>query len=418
MPRPIRQLFLLSCFMTILGVNAHAAQPKVVTALVLPLEIDSTQVPEHSAFRHHFIAALTTRYPGKLYSSKAPKLECSDKDCALPLAKTAKTDQVFYGSVRSLGLQLFFKAALMDADGKNAYSQLITVNDPGEIESAAYNMVEALMKHEPAKPPTRGLSFAKDMVKDAAKGMANNFANGFTRDPVNGFANDLAKEDPGAMDRPARMDRESTLTPGPYFYGTGASLGYAPPLGANYGRWKFGRNCNNAIVACADSDLVFQKITGVKLGWNNWLELSDHMALEIDMLWYAPIALGADLNAEYVFTKMGVSPFAGAGIGGHYVYADEGGFEDGKKRNFGTAVNMHGGLILFRGGAFNIVARGQYHMIFNSDHDKGLSADIGIRSQIGGRPDNYYGRTSMTTWGGLCLGTAFFIALALGLADG
>lgn len=367
---------LLQCLTPLLALSFVTESGAII--LDVPLEIDTTQVADYRAYRRHFSEALAANHPGQMAPMKKTGGECSEKDCALALAKANKTDHVVYGSVRTLGLETYFKAAIIDADGKNYFSQLITVRDPGEIQSAAFNMAEALAKHESAKAPTR------EWIQHA----------------------------PYFAPRPAPRRRPAAR----HFYSNGASLGYAAALGSNYGRWKYRFGCEDAVVACPNDSLYFQKISGVKLGWNNWLEVTNRWSLEADLLWYSPIALGADLNLEYLINDYPTSPFLGGGIGGLLVYPDEGRFENAFKRNYGVSLNLNGGLILFRTRALNVVVRGQYHLTLDSDRDNGLSADLAIRSKIGGEPDDFFGHTPARHWVGLGLGSAFFLATVLGLA--
>ncbi len=81
--------------LTVFSLAVFIASGTAKTALVVPLEIDSAQVADYRAYRNLFIEALAMNYPGKLIAAKVGAEDCSDKDCAIRMAKAMRADEVF-----------------------------------------------------------------------------------------------------------------------------------------------------------------------------------------------------------------------------------------------------------------------------------------------------------------------------------
>ena len=71
------------------------------------------------------------------------------------------------------------------------------------------------------------------------------------------------------------------------------------------------------------------------------------------------------------------------------------------------------GTILFRTYNINLVVRGQYHVVMNSDYDNGPALDVALRTKIGGSGNDKYHRTSATTWLGLGIAVAYLILVGV-----
>jgi hypothetical protein len=296
--------------------------------------------------------------------------QCSDLECAKELARTGGADEAVFGSVRSLGRKLFFSSTIVGADGSGYFTQQIGVANVEDFEAATRRMAEAISKRQ-------------------------------TIEEVANVDNITEKEDNLEVNRRR------------HFYSTGASLGYMFPINGSYRRWKLRDDCDDYF-DCPETEIRDQRYSQiVKLGWNNWFEFKNNLAMEVDVLWFAPIALGADVNLDYFFANNDFTPFAGGGLGLHYVLPDQGIRKDSDKRNSGPTLNAQAGMIFFRTYSLNLVVRGQYHMIFNDDFDHGPSVDVALRTRMGGGGNDKYHRTSATTWLGAGLGVAYVLALLI-----
>src|SRR5690606_33648703 len=97
-----------------------------------------------------------------------------------------------------------------------------------------------------------------------------------------------------------------------------------------------------------------------------------------------------------------ISPFVGGGIGLHYTSGAEGDLPTA------PALNAQAGVMLFRTYDVNVMLRGQYQVIFNSEVDHGPAIDVGVsfrdRDKGRGAKDDGIG-----FWGYAGLGLLFLL---------
>jgi len=339
--------------------------------LLMPMHADSVSERDIGTIEDLFAEKLQQFTGADVVRPPDSIAACSEKPCAVAAAQSLGADQVVFGAIRRLGRQMYFSSGISKRDGGGFFQQRLTIQNVEDFELATGRMAEALAKRK-------------------------------SLEEVASVENITEAEEAG----PHAQNRRRS------FYLTGVSLGYLWPSDGSFSRWnsETSTDCSNGF-GCPETER-FQKYNQVfKLGWNNWFEFKPQLAMEIDLLLFAPIAIGADANMIYFFNRQDFSPFAGGGLGIHYVFADEGSHKDLDKANSGPAMNVQGGMIFFRTYNINLVVRGQYHYIGNDDKDNGASIDIGIRTKMGAAGGDKYHRVSATTWLGGGVALAYVIAM-------
>ena len=91
---------------------------------------------------------------------------------------------------------------------------------------------------------------------------------------------------------------------------------------------------------------------------------------------------GNILGVKYL-GKDDFSPFVGGGVGLHWVSYCSGSsacMDDipHDHRRSGINLNAQAGYVLFRTYNVNVIARGKYHLILNSDLDQGFTLDVAL----------------------------------------
>ena len=99
------------------------------------------------------------------------------------------------------------------------------------------------------------------------------------------------------------------------------------------------------------------------------------LLLDAEVVWGVGASFGGDLNLDYVFSRSDYSPFAGGGVGLHWVDREDG---NSNTHYSGPALNVQGGLLLFRTYDVHVIIRGQYQVVFNSKIDQGVSLNAGF----------------------------------------
>jgi hypothetical protein len=355
------------------GLLATGRAASAKTLLVIPLKIDSTKVKDYSAIREFYSEALGTSYSGTLKTAKTAE-PCGDRECAQELLKEQGGDEAVFGAVRMLGSKYFLSSTIIEADGKT-YSQKIQAANVEDFENATKRMADALINHK-------------------------------------------SLEEVANLDNITESEETKLANRRTSFYSSGGSIGFTQPFGSSYQRYVT-ENDDNCSFDCVETTRLDKNDKIFTLGWNNWFEFKNHLALEIDVLFYAPIAFGGDANLLYMFGNSDFTPFAGGGLGVHYVFPDEGDKKMNDKQNFGPAANAQAGLIMFRTYNMNLVLRGSYHVVMNDDVDNGLTVDMALRTKMGrgGGGGSKYHHTSATTYLGMAIGIAYLIAIIVGASN-
>ncbi len=298
------------------------------TLLVCEPAADSS-IKEFQVIGKLLFAAVQSKNTG---STSYTQSACSERECAIKAAADGKVQEVIFSSIVRLGNKFIFNGVIMNADGSNVFGQKLTTDKIEDFEQLCDRMAEALVKRKTVELAANVENVSEaEAEKDSRKSRRSHYASGIT----GGFA-----------------------------YPFGHSFQYMRKEGSSY--------------YSSSSDTAFlQKYPQLfKLGWANFFEFKNNLALDVQVLGFLPVGFGADIDVVRFFNRSDISPFAGGGIGVHWVKGDDTLSKGSTKRNFGPAFNVQGGVMLFRTYNIHVIARGQYHFIANSDKDNCISGDI------------------------------------------
>jgi hypothetical protein len=179
----------------------------------------------------------------------------------------------------------------------------------------------------------------------------------------------LAQVSSGQADRKEASATES----GRSLYSSGISLGYLFPAG---GKFSYTRE-TGTILMPSQEEKAYSRILQIAM-LNTWQ--FDDLLLRTDLsVGILPdrFIFGGEAGLNYLFGSAAVSPFLGAGAGIYHGPVDDDSRGD-MMRNISPALNLQGGLLFFRGYDVNLVLRGKYLTVFNSDGDHGFVVDAGF----------------------------------------
>jgi hypothetical protein len=274
-------------------------------------------------------AAVQAKYKGTVSFAKPA---CGEKECALKIAGENKAQEVIFSSIIRLGNKFIFNGAITNFDGSNLYTQKLTTEKIEDFEQLCDRMAEALVNRKTVELATSIENVSENEAeKDARKGRRTHYASGVTA----GFA-----------------------------YPVGHSFQYVE------------RKIRYAYPTSETLEFLKRNPQLFKLGWANFWEFKNNLALDAQVLGFLPVGFGADIDVVRFLNHSDFSPFLGGGIGIHWVRGDDTVSETSTKRNFGPAFNVQGGIMMFRTYNIHVLARAQYHFIANSDIDNCLSGDI------------------------------------------
>ncbi len=299
------------------------------TLLLLPISGETEKTEDMPAVNALFRSALELGYAGNLVSPPAETAPCADKACAQSLADSAGADEVVFTSLTRLGSKWIFTGTRMGRDGSGVFRQSLAASNIEDMEAVTRRVADALN--------------ARKSLEQVAS-LDNITEKEETKEPV----------------------RRRSLFAG------GLALGYLFPMNGSYESWKEGGYPDYEPRLKTYSQLI-------ELTWLNTWEFRDDLLLDVDASLVLPVAVGMDLNVLYLFRRGDFSPFAGGGVGLHYVFPDD--LNDDDKRNSGPTGNIQAGMIFFRTYDIHVLARAQYQMVLNTDYDNGFSVDVGVTYQ-------------------------------------
>lgn len=303
--------------------------PEAKTIVVFPVAGEAVDAGDLTSVSRLFREAIETRSPRD--SVSLSKTSCSDRDCALGAVQAVSIDpsiQVIYSSFYKLGSKWIFSGTILNADGSNAFSQRLTALSIEDMEAVTVRMADALMLRK-------------------------------TTDQVASIDNISEKESESEPDRRRSL------------YRGGVAVGYLFPAASDF---------EYKTVNSSGGTKTHDYTQMIRLTWLNTWEFRNNLQLGTDLVWSTPSAFGADASLRYIFSRGDFSPFVGGGLGLHYVHGDDYDNEsmDPRNRNSGPALNAQAGMMLFRTYDVNVMLRGQYQVIFNTDVDQGIAADVGV----------------------------------------
>lgn len=316
-------------WLSLLLIFGWGAAPDARTLLLLPVQGELDKTSDLAAVNDLFREAVQNAFPGDVKMPQDSAHQCGERECALALAGAAKADEVMFSSLRRLGNKWIFSATVVDAAAGAPFTQRGTALNLEDMEAVTRRVGEAVVSRR-------------------------------------------SLEKAATIDNITQKEEEQEPTRRRSLYAGGLSLGYLYPTGGSYAYLKDNYNWSNG--STTYSEQAYRQM--IKITWLNTWEFRENLILGFDLVWAAPHAIGGDLNMQYLLNRSDFTPFLGGGLGLHFVRGDDGG--DSDKRNSGPALNLQGGMILFRTYDVHVIARAQYHMVFNSDLDNGPSFDVGV----------------------------------------
>lgn len=322
----------------ILGIAATFTSAK--TLLILPISGDSSKSEDIQTINGMYHGFIEPQYTGQIINSPDSFPACGQRDCALKAAQTVHADQVIYSALYRLGSKWIFNSTIINADGSGGFNQNLSALSIEDMESVTHRIADALIQR-------------KDIEQVAT---------------VDNITENEENLEPGR-----RRTSQST----------GISLGYAFPVGKSFSYLQTtgGQEYNDSLgefVNVPDSThryKPYSQIISLSLT-HNW-QFENNLLINSDVTWGVPDAfIGADLNLDYLFSRGDYAPFLGGGLGLYYVFLQDN--PSGNKNYSGIAVNLDGGILLFRTYNANVMLRGQYRVILNSDLDNSVGIDLGV----------------------------------------
>jgi hypothetical protein len=360
---------LSSLFRAALMALALAGAVQAKDILLFPVSGEGAESRDVASVTRLFKDALEGRTRGD--DVTLAKTACDDRECALARAKTAggSVDEVVYSSFYKLGKKWIFSATIVNADGSNSFSQRLTAASIEDMEAVTLRMADALMTRKTA---------------DQAASVDN-----ITEKEVD--------EDPA---------RRRSL------YRGGVAIGYFFPVGNSF-------EYVESYDGVGNPDEIRGYRQMIRLTWLNTWEFRNNLQLGTDIVWNVPTSIGADASLRYLFGRGDYTPFVGGGLGLHYVKGDANNdIAEGGKRNSGPTLNAQAGMLLFRTYDVNVMLRGQYQVILNSDVDHGVAVDVGVSfgDKDGGKASGNSNSGSGDGWSALeYVGAGVLTLIALSL---
>src|SRR5689334_6863472 len=106
------------------------------TLLLLPIVGDLEKSSDVSTVNELYKDALQASYSGSVKAAPADSAHaCADKDCAMKLAKDAKTDEVIFSTLKRLGSKWILSSTIMEANGNDAFNQRGTAVNLEDLEA-------------------------------------------------------------------------------------------------------------------------------------------------------------------------------------------------------------------------------------------------------------------------------------------
>ncbi len=304
------------------GILCAAGLVSANSLLVVPVSGETDRPADMATIDRLYRDALEADFRGTVLPVSNAGQSCADRECLADAARRVGADKVVYSTFSRLGSKWVFSSTLMKADASDAFNQRLTVSSVEEMETATQQMASALLNHAiPQQAENKGP--ASDKSEDKSSQSSH------------------------------------TLT------SSGFAAGYFWPLGESFGHEEG-----------SPPTFVQPHSQIVRLSWLNSWELPNNMLLDGDIVWgFSDASFGADANLNYIFNQNDFSPFLGGGLGLHWVFGD---YVVSTTRQSGPAVNVQGGLFMFRNSDVHLMLRGEYQMIFNSDIEKLIAVDVGI----------------------------------------
>ena len=275
---------------------------------------------------------------GKVENSS---VSCVDNDCALSELSKTDNDYVIYTKIMKLGSKIIYTGYVLNDE--STFTSKITALSVEDMERAVTRLAKSLALNE--------------SIEDVV---------------------DIDNITEGEEEESARRQSLGRI---------GFSIGYMFPTFDSY----TSRNLDQGEYDYDTWETVYETSTTrdiqkIVLGFNYFYEFKENRALLAEFNWYtgSPFSFGADMSMLKYLAKDDFSPYIGGGVGLHWVSycrgydcQDEYNMPIDHRRS-GISLNAQAGYVLFRTYNVNVIARGKYHLVLNSDLDQGFTIDVGL----------------------------------------
>ncbi len=246
---------------------------------------------------------------------------CDQYDCALKTVKEQGHDKVVFQSIKHLGRRMIYTVMMISDDGGDRRHQRVFAESVEDYEKITLRVAEALV-----------MNLTLDDVVDVEN----------------------------VMDIEAEAEQNIRLS----LNRLGLSFGYIYPIGSSFPKDNCGSSCDSPNYA-----QMFRYH-----GFYSYELQNRKASLNTGFHWFMPNVIGADFSLLKYLNDTDYSPFFGGGLG---IFGVGGGDSYADKRNSGFGLNLQAGYVLLRTYNINLIIRGSFYQIFNSDMDNGLGLEIG-----------------------------------------
>ena len=246
---------------------------------------------------------------------------CDHFDCALKTVKEQDQDKIVFQSIKPLGGKMIYTAMMLSKDGTDKRHQRVFAESIEDFANITLRVADALVNN-------KTLEDVAD-VENILEGEAESEPN--VRKALNRF---------------------------------GFSLGYIYPIGSSFPK-------NNCGIGCASPN--YSQMFRYH-GFYSYEMQNRRASLNAGFHWFMPSVIGADFTWLKYLNDTDYSPFFGGGIG---IFGVGGGDSYADKRNSGFGLNLQAGYVLLRTYDINLIIRGSFIQIFNTDMDNGIGLEIG-----------------------------------------
>ena len=298
--------------------------------LLLPIAEDLLKPDEKVITNQFYREAIENQYQGAVSAPSDTTVSCGERNCALKAAEDAKADEVVYSTLRRFGSSWIFTSTVIGGAGAQSFSQHLSISSVNEMEPVVKRMAVSLLKRKPLEETVAPERTTENEETDKLKHQI---------EPNSGEA---------------------------------LALGVTIPLGKSF---------NYVDSTRAGYQLRTSPIIP-RFMWQNYWGFGA-INLDVDFVMGMPrnsekTLIGSDFNLVYFLNRgSNISPFLGAGLGMYGIPSDA---NDSlhTKWNGGPALNLQGGVSLFRAYKMQVAVRGQYQVIFSSDKEQAFNVDMAI----------------------------------------
>ena len=266
-------------------------------------------------------------------------VSCSNDDCALSELSQTDNDYVVYTKLMKLGSKFIYTGYIVDE--KSSFTSKVTALSIEDMENAIARLAKSLALNE--------------SIEDVVD--------------IDNIIESEEEED-------ARRQSLGRV---------GFSVGYMFPTFNSYTSRNYDTDWNSSYGDYEEITTTTNDIQKIVLGLNYFYEFKENRALLAEFIWHtgSPFSFGADMSMLKYLGKDDFSPFVGGGVGLHWVSYCSGSsacMDDipHDHRRSGINLNAQAGYVLFRTYNVNVIARGKYHLILNSDLDQGFTLDVAL----------------------------------------